>query len=804
MTEGSASQGISARKLWNSAGDWIKAKDPRHLAIKKSVRAAIVMPAVFGLTHSLFSNPQVGLFGAFGSFALLLLTDFPGGTRTRLGSYVVLFLVGTAFIAIGTLASTHKVAAVIAMALVGFLVLFAGIVSPQAAVASTAALLVFVLPDAVAQPTSAIGPRLIGWAFAGALCIPATMLLWRTHWHDMLRRRLSAAVSAVSRLADAHADGRRDPEAKATVTSELAKLRAQFASTPYPPTGAAAGAVALAKLVGRVEWVAGNAALVKDDTGSFELAEVRAVIGAVAETLRLSASLIGDSNAYPIDDPTLVDGLKKSVRHLDQTLKTALDTEVSALIDSVSDGSMSDGSVSEDPMDPTRSGPSDGQPQSEGRAAMASADNGTEMASSLIPSFHARALAVATDLVADAALEASGAEAVADVRMGMQDQRASRVTWGKLVSHLSFRSVWFRNAVRGGAGLALAVGIIEVTNLEHGFWVVLGTLSVLRSNALGTGSTALRAVGGTAVGFVVGSAIMLGVGAHSVLLWVLLPIAVLVSGVAPSMISFAAGQAAFTVVVVILFNIIQPAGWKVGITRFEDVAIGCAVSVVAGLLFWPRGATAALGRALSDAFIANSSYLADSVDRLTTTDHRVDTEPGQRTAQLAYLRLDDTFRQFLAERGAKVVPVETVANLFTGANRLRYAADTLASLPDLPLEPGKPELESVTIAGAVLRDSYALSHRWYEEFAELLGDRRETLDDPPVDDETLHDVLRDAFDDARARRRGDRLRTTLRMLWVDELLETQRNVQVDLSNSAELFVKRRRQPPSDGRRLGPK
>jgi hypothetical protein len=71
---------------------------------------------------------------------------------------------------------------------------------------------------------------------------------------------------------------------------------------------------------------------------------------------------------------------------------------------------------------------------------------------------------------------------------------------------------------------------------------VLGTLSVLRSNALGTGATALRAVSGTAVGFVVGSAIMIGVSDHTVLLWVLLPLAVLVSGAAPSMISFAAGQ----------------------------------------------------------------------------------------------------------------------------------------------------------------------------------------------------------------------------------------------------------------------
>ena len=61
------------------------------------------------------------------------------------------------------------------------------------------------------------------------------------------------------------------------------------------------------------------------------------------------------------------------------------------------------------------------------------------------------------------------------------------------------------------------------------------------------------------------------------------------------MISFVAGQAAFTLLVVILFNIIEPVGWRVGLTRIEDVAIGCGVSIGVGLLFWPRGATAALG-----------------------------------------------------------------------------------------------------------------------------------------------------------------------------------------------------------------
>ena len=101
------------------------------------------------------------------------------------------------------------------------------------------------------------------------------------------------------------------------------------------------------------------------------------------------------------------------------------------------------------------------------------------LASSLDPGFHARGLGIATEMVADAALEAAGAEAVIDRRLGMADESGSRLLVHRLLSHLSFRSVWFRNAVRGGVGLALAVTVVEITDVSHGFWVVLGTLSVL-------------------------------------------------------------------------------------------------------------------------------------------------------------------------------------------------------------------------------------------------------------------------------------------------------------------------------------
>jgi hypothetical protein len=194
---------------------------------------------------------------------------------------------------------------------------------------------------------------------------------------------------------------------------------------------------------------------------------------------------------------------------------------------------------------------------------------------------------------------------------------------------------------------------------------------------------------------------------------------------------------------------------------------------------------------LSEAFLASSAYLADAVDRLTMTSRSVDVDPAQRASYSAYLLLDDAFRQFFSERGAKVVPVDTITRLFTGSNRLRLGAYTLGTLKVEAPADGLPEVEEIRVAEAVLRDSYAETHRWYQEFADLLADRRSELALPTSDRELLHHVLRTAFDEVRAQQRADRVRTALQMLWADELLESQCAMQTDLLASANLFRRKR-------------
>src|SRR5262249_59872014 len=64
----------------------------------------------------------------------------------------------------------------------------------------------------------------------------------------------------------------------------------------------------------------------------------------------------------------------------------------------------------------------------------------------------------------------------------------------RITSYLEPHSVWLHNSLRGGAGLGLAVLAARLTGVQHSFWVVLGALSVLRSNALNTGQDAVRAM----------------------------------------------------------------------------------------------------------------------------------------------------------------------------------------------------------------------------------------------------------------------------------------------------------------------
>jgi hypothetical protein len=667
--------------------DTLRSRDPGWAGLHRAVRAAVVISSLFALSDKVIANTGLATFAAFGGFALLLFVDFPGDWANRLTSYVVLAVTGTLFITVGTLCSRPTALAVASMAVVAFAVLFSGTLSASIAAASRSALLLYILPVSLPGNASTITPRLEGWGLAVGVAIPAAMLIWPPQEHDNLRRSAAATCDALAAVISARRDGQGQPgdDLCRTLADSLANLRRAFRGTTSRPVGLTRGSRLLIRLVDDLEWLGSvTTALEVEQMGAWSDA-VRATSDAAAGVLRASAAVLRTNRraSSPVEDRELNDALLLMAEN-----RQRIAAQARLLLSPAVDGATVSGLA--------RAWPYEGHQLS--------------YASSLV------------GITVQWAAEADSRPVYLQF-LGRQTPQRDRAplspTLEIATSQIERHSVWLQNAVRGALGLGLAVLFARLTGTQHAFWVVLGALSVLRSNALSTGSTAVRALVGTTVGFVIGALIVLAIGHNTTILWFLLPLAVLAASIAPQVISFAGGQAGFTVLLLILFNIIAPTGWRVGLVRVEDIGLGCLASLIVGLLAWPHGALASIGTALSNAYRVGAAYLEGVVEHSLT----LGAEPTaqRRDVLAAGRRQDDALRQYFAERGGSNVPIADLTAAANGATRLRLAGEAISALQ--PEEAKSPEVRFPE-ATALIRAEAASVRDFYDSVADRLDPRR--------------------------------------------------------------------------------
>jgi Fusaric acid resistance protein-like len=622
--------------------DRLRARDPEYDALRRALRAAIVVPIAAAVSFAIGGGSQTPLFTIFGSVALLILVDFPGNRPARALAYCGLGFNGAVLVTLGTLVAPHPWLSVALMFVLGVAVTFAGVLSEIVAAGQRATLLMFVLP--ACTPVGPVPERLLGWLIALAICVPAALFLFPPRHHDELRAHAARVCNRLADRLEGTTSGRE-------VTKAMNALDGAFLGADYRPVALTAGSRALVRVVDDLGWLSDR---ITDDTGRL----LEAMKDPAVRVLRDSAAVL-----------RLPSVAERSARSAD--LRDAL-TELR---------SVSQGRYREDITELL------GEPSDEAAVAV-----GRQL---LNRRTIAATIAVTGRIIRNAA--AADARPVWARVLGRQLPDTGAADWvmpetvavaAITKGFLATRAVVLRNSVRTGLGLALAVAVTHVFPVAHGFWVVLGAMSVLRSSALTTGTRVLRAVAGTAVGFVLGAVVIELLGVHPVVLWTLLPIAAFGSAYVPEVASFVAGQAAFTMMVLIDFNLIVPTGWQVGLIRVEDVAVGAMVGIVVSVLLWPRGATAAVSKAIEEARTVGAAFLKAAVLRVTRGASEDATDRVlalSRDALEASRTVDDAVRQYLSENGGTTdlrAPVVRTANR---AIRLRAAAELIADVVPPPL-----------------------------------------------------------------------------------------------------------------------
>lgn len=722
-----------------------------EVGARRAIRVTVAASGTFTLLYEVAHNPIAAIFAAFGSLVLLVYVEFGGPKRQRYDQHFGLIILTFLFVLLGTLCSQVLWVAVVSTVLVCFGVLMMGVVSSSFAGATSAMLISFLLPVAFQGPLSSIPDRLGGWAIGGAASLLAVVFIFPAPSADPLVEVTCSALERIATyLGTAARSSATDPSASAErveAGEAASRLRTTFFAAPFRPAGLSASARFLVTVI---EWALELDLLLTGDSSQLDEPEnddVRAPVESCAAVLNEARSALAASGGESRSLERSLIELRESRMNLERSALRSLHRHDSATGEGASDR------------------------------------HDTELIVLLDQNFRADNIASTVEKLGDdvvrlvAARNRSWWQQALGLEAKGSDSRVDAVR-RRLRSHISRRSVWLHNSARGALALGLSVLVAYEFGAQHAFWVVFGTLAVLRSNALSTGQTAARALVGTVEGIVVGSLIIGLLGTHETVFWILLPFAICFTGFAPSAISFAAGQAGFTMTILILFNIVEPIGWKIGVIRIEDVALGCAVSLVVGLLLWPRGASAALRYSISDGIDTSVNYLKSSLAHGLarcdpTAHHGDDASETRRLAQEAARRLDDAFREYLSERGSKSVSLADVSDLIAGVTAVRMTADSIQELWNARTSAGSGDQ---TVLREALSQAVDSITRWYGQLSEVLVGAQGSLSAPSDFTFSVQEIV-DAVRVDLTDEDGHGTDAAFKIVWTDDYLRQLHDLQ---------------------------
>jgi uncharacterized membrane protein YccC len=652
--------------------------------MRRGIRAAVAMPIVVAITLYVVDDQRGAIFAGFGTMGLLVNADYAGSWRRRLVSYLATGVVGAGVILIGWAASGSTVSAVAVTFVVVFILSFVGLLRGMLAVGIPAVTLIYVVAVSVGGPAEAVPDYLLAWGIGVVVSTIVALFLLPHDVRQEVRESLSIAFSRAADLAQAAwidpLDLDKVAAARAAYQQALVGVSQSYDGKPFRPTGASQRDRALMMLVAQSQ-----------STGLILADDVPRTAG------------LPQLDGRPELRQTLVDVLRSVSR---------------ALVDP----SVPITAIALDRVREHHALATDHWVLAQARAGASPED-----VAEVISRDHVlRIAALFAEQMVALTREANG-EPDEDLA---NEPPIPQMPWlAVMTAHLNWHSPWLRTALRSALGLSLAVLVVQVTGVQHGFWVLLGVIAVLRFDMAATRSTALLAIAGTVLGVAIGTAVLLLDGDREVLVWVLLPVSVFLAAWAPGAVNFLLGQTAFSLFILVLLGIVDwPPDLTVGLVRIEDIGIGAAVAVIVGILLWPRGALGALHEEVARGLRTSSAYLALSMRSLVEDVPVEDLTRERLAARASAQRATETYDIAIMQRGA-------AAGDTTPWARLALATHTLISVGRIVTmfrrEP-PTLLEHPDLAAAVVAAERSSSQHWEDAAEDVARRTTGTAPRPPA------------------------------------------------------------------------
>ncbi|EGQ8045237.1 TIGR01666 family membrane protein [Vibrio parahaemolyticus] len=330
-----------------------------------------------------------------------------------------------------------------------------------------------------------------------------------------------------------------------------------------------------------------------------------------------------------------------------------------------------------------------------------------------------------------------------------------KAMWQRISANLHKDSMLFRHALRMSIALTIGYGLIQLFDIDRGYWILLTTLFVCQPNYSATRQKLTARVIGTLAGLLIGVPLLTFFPSQESQL-----VFIVVSGVmffAFRMNNYGYATGFITLLVLFLFNQLGE-GYAVVLPRLADTLIGCALAVAAVMFILPDWQSRRLHKVMSDAIDANKQYLDQIIGqyRIGKKDN-LSYRIARRQAHNNDATLTSAISTMLAEPGKYRAAVDESFRFLT----LNHAMLSYISA----LGAHRTRIEDESIHKLVL-DAHRCIHQHLDVLHQQLHQHCEECDLSNIDDAGLEQRLNEwrDEDDSSARMVLQQLHLIYRML----------------------------------------
>ncbi|MFI6763231.1 FUSC family protein [Micromonospora sp. NPDC050417] len=577
---------------------WLGRRDPGYQITRRALRLMLVGVTAFYGSLYVLNSTTMALYGVFTVFAVGALAQLPPTPPQRFRVLLALLPVAWLLVGLGTVMAANTWVAAAGMLVVGFGLTFVSVGGPRLAGVTSGLQLFYILASFGPYALGTLGERLAGVSLSVVLLILVESVLWPGRV-TLVRypSRLAEAAEAVANFLDLLADalsGRAHPgpetaDRQAAASAAVDRLTFEQLPSTERPTSAGARDRAMR-----------DAAVALREALDF------------ADRLAVDAALPGASAPPGAPPPPGAPATPDS--DLDWLLRQGAELTRAAGRTFSGEGppvGQREPLRLQHAIEEVRVGPGGG-PSRVGSLNQLWLDAIVLRLVEQVP-----ILATASRIAARLPIDLPAPRPPQQHQPFTYAHRSTLVLYAqRLRLHLTRRSVNFQGGVRIALALAAARVVAGYLNLDHGFWVLLATLTLLRTSAADTRTTLRPAVIGTVAGAAVGGGLLMVAGGPEVYRG-LLPLAMVLAFAVGPLLGLGWGQGFVTLLLTVLFAQIGPADLQIVQARFLDVLIGAAVGILAGLLLWPHGGGGELRRSMADYLDRAAASVQETVEVVT-------------------------------------------------------------------------------------------------------------------------------------------------------------------------------------------